>query len=124
MSGPERPDPRIEVWQESRSSWGWRYVLGEEKGEDLELPASTPEPSFEAAVDAAHLAYPGVPIRELEPPRPVPSRASRPLASTALAGAVTLALVAVAVRARRWWLVLLAPVVATGIAARLRRYLP
>lgn len=124
MSPQELPQPRVEVWQEATGSWRWRYVVGT-GSEQLELPSNNPDESYDAAVAAAHVAYPGVPVQPLPPERvPVEQQVSRRLLWTALTATVSLALMALALRARRWGMALIAPVIAAGVVSRLRRHLP
>ena len=122
MSEAER-GARVEVWQESDGSWRWRYVLDEEE-RHLELPANAPEPSYEAAVAAAHVAYPGTPVIRVAPEPTEPAELARRWMWPAVTGALSVALAGLAIRYRRWWLAPAAPFVAAGVVARLRRSLP
>lgn len=127
MSGTERAGPRIEVWREPEGEWQWRYLgVTEEEGEPLELEANEPEPELEGAIEAAKLAYPGVPIEVLHKHEHVPEAAADPQRPiwTAMTAGLALALAAVALRHRRWWTALAAPLIAAGVVAGLRRRLP
>lgn len=128
MSEHEQPPTvRVEVWEQAPGAWRWRFV--EEAGEEsLELAGNTAEPSEDAAVAAAELAYPGVPVRVLRRTRAAatvrkavdPRRWMWRGATATLA----LALAAVALRYRRWWFAPAAPFVAHGVVSRVRRRLP
>lgn len=129
MSEREEPRRWLEVWEEPVGSWRWRYVLdGDEQ--HLELASNNPEPSYDDAVAAARLAYPDVPVQrreraagEVAAGQLTPQTRDR-LLGYALTGGISLVLATLALRSRRWWLVLAAPIVASGVAARLRRSLP
>lgn len=132
MSEPEQSGPRVEVWEEAPGAWRWRYVVGEpgsDDGEGLELASTIPEPSRDAAVAAAELAYPGLPVRvqtgALTRARLAATPRSRLWwAWPAATAAVAVSLAAVAARYRRWWVLPLAPLLAHGVVSRLRRSLP
>jgi hypothetical protein len=124
MSQDEQPGPRIEVWEQAAGAWRWRYV--EDGAEErFELVSNTVEPTEDAAVAAAALAYPGVTVRVSEETggETLQHDAHRWLWAGATA-TLSLALAAAALRYRRWWFALVAPLVARGVVARLRRSLP
>jgi hypothetical protein len=126
-----RAGERIELWQDPGGMWRWAWVSGRpEDGDGLELPASEPVPTREEALAAARLAYPGLPVTD--PPagrHPAPDERSPDLRSRrwpwvlATVG-LTGALAGLGVRSRRWGVVAIAPVVAAGVVARLRRTVP
>lgn len=128
MSGDEqRAAPRIEVWREPNGEWRWRYLgVEKEDGELLELPANEAEPEQEGAIEAAKLAYPGVPIEVLHRHEHVPVAVADPTRPvwTGMAAGLALALAAAALWHRRWWTALAAPIVATAVVTGLRRRLP
>jgi hypothetical protein len=126
--------PRAEVWQQRDGAWRWRYVdVVEEDGEPLRLLSNEPESSEEEAVSAARLAYPGIPVHVLgtAPDEDAAQTAAldevtdphRWIWRGATAG-LSFTLAAVALRYRRWWVALAAPLLARGIVRRLRRRLP
>jgi hypothetical protein len=109
------------VWQQEDRRWRWRYVgVAEVDGEPLELLSNEPEPSEEEAVSSAELAYPGVPVEVRRNPVPPVREAPRQLVWTGATVALSLALAAVAMRYRRWWIAPLAPVLAHGVVSRAR----
>ena len=124
------PAERLEVWQDPGGLWRWAYVQGDPASDDggLELPASEPALTRDEALAAARLAYPGVPVTD-----PADDRAGPPAAAERRRGrrwpwrlatvALTGGLAALAARYRRWGIVALAPVLAAGAVARLRRQL-
>lgn len=126
----EEQGPRIEVWEVAPGAWRWRYLLGEPESEEgLALASNASEASREAAVAAAELAYPGVPIDVRTGPIERSRLAVAPRdrlwwvwPAATVTGA--LALTAVAARYRRWWAIPLAPVLAHGVVTRVRRQLP
>lgn len=127
MSGDERaPAVRVEVWQQAPGSWRWRFVEdGAGSGERLELRSNTVEPTEDAAVAAAALAYPEVPVCVHPGARSdVPPRERHRLIWAFATAALSVALAAAALRYRRWWMVPGAPFIAHGAVSRLRRSLP
>lgn len=137
MTPAERPgSEHVELWQDPGGLWRWAYVSGHpEDGEGLELPASEPVLTRDDALAAARLAYPGLPVTD--PPgdrHPAPGERSPDLHARDLRSrrwpwvlatvGLTGALAALAVRSRRWGVVAIAPVVAAGVVARLRRQVP
>ena len=123
----QRPPERVEVWEQAPGQWRWRFV--EDGGEaPLALASNTTEPSEAAALAAARLAYPGVPVEVRRRTRAqvvaaAPADPRRWLWTGATA-ALSLALAAVAVRYRRWWLAPVSPLLAHGVVSRVRRRLP
>lgn len=128
MSEHEQPpEVRVEVWEQAPGAWRWRFV--DDAGEvSLELSSNTTEHSQDAAVAAARLAYPDVPVEVLRRTRAATTaRAAADPRRWLWAGAtatLSLAMAAVALRYRRWWLAPAAPVIAHGIVSRLRQRLP
>jgi hypothetical protein len=109
------------VWQQDDGEWRWRYVgVVEEEGEPLELVSNEPEPSEEEAVSAARIAYPETPVEVRRRPVPPVQEDPRQLAWTGATVALSLALAAVAIRYRRWWIAPLSPVLAHGVVSRVR----
>jgi hypothetical protein len=54
----------LEVWQEPDGQWRWRYVEPAADGRPaFELPSAEHYDTSEAAIEAAEIAYPGVPAR-------------------------------------------------------------
>jgi len=111
----------VEVWQQDDGRWRWKYVgVADVDGEPLELLANEPEPSQEEAVSSAQLAYPDVPVEVLRRPVPPVREDPKQLVWTGATVALSLALAAVAVRYRRWWIAPLTPVLAHGVVVRVR----
>lgn len=127
MSEQEQPPAeRIEVWQQAPGQWRWRFV--EDGDASVELASNTTEPSEQAAVAAAELAYPGVPVEVRRRTRAQVEAAAaadpRRWLWTGATAALSLALAGVAVRYRRWWLAPVSPLIAHGVVSRVRRRLP
>lgn len=136
-AGPESSGAeRIELWRDSGGLWRWAYVSGHpDDGDGLALPANEPALTREDALAAARLAYPGLPVTDppdiREPARgeQAPDRLALDLRSSRwpwvlAAVGLTGVLAGVALRYRRWGAVAIAPVVAAGVVARLRREVP
>ena len=100
----------IEVWRDDRDLlWRWRYL-----GHDgTDLLAHRSFPTREAAVEAAGIAYPGVPIRDRPEAPPGPAHPVR-TAMIILAVLVVLATAGIA-------LLVFAAVFGTAVAVRGRQ---
>lgn len=89
----------VQVWQERRGAWRWRYLepaAGHgDAGSRADLPSHTDYPTAEAALEDARTSYPDVPV-EVE----VPPGDARESAVRRWAGRVAL-LVVVVLAARR-----------------------
>ena len=121
MSEQQRRTPRVDVWQQDDGKWRWKYVgVAEVEGVPLELLANEPEPSQEEAVSSAQLAYPDVPVEVHRRPVPPVQEDPKQLVWTGATVALSMALAAVAMRYRRWWIAPLAPVLAHGVVVRVR----
>ena len=115
--------PRVDVWQQDDGRWRWRYVgVAEVEGEPLQLLSNEPEPSQEEAVSSAELAYPGVPVEVHRRPVPPVQEDPKQLIWTGATLALSLALAAVALKYRRWWIAPLTPVLAHGVVRRARSW--
>ena len=115
--------PRLDVWQQDDGRWRWRYVgVAEVEGEPLQLLSNEPEPSEEEAVSSAELAYPGVPVEVQRRPVPPVQEDPKQLIWTGATLALSLALAAVALKYRRWWIAPLTPVLAHGVVRRARSW--
>ena len=97
MSKDGHPPARIQVWQERGAlhAWRWRYVVGESGNEELVLTSNDTEPSRDAAIAAALLAYPDTPIE----PRTLDEDTS----------------------SARGWKIAATPIIAAAVLARIRR---
>lgn len=82
-AGPHEGEPvgeRVEVWRQTDGAWRWQYVGP--GPEPVVIPSAAPTRSRQEAVDAACLAYAGLPLVGQEPDDASPSP-----------------------RGRRWWFV-------------------
>jgi hypothetical protein len=92
-----RSGASLRVHQRAVRAWSWTY---EEDG--LSLPAARTYPRLEDAVNAAHIAYPRVPIERIEhaPPRQ-PTRRRDPLLLKAAVWLLLLVLITMRLRRPR-----------------------
>jgi ubiquinol-cytochrome c reductase cytochrome b subunit len=95
--GVHRPDQLIHLWRNPDDTWRWRW-----NGSDEQLTSNEAYLSRDEAVEAARIAFAGVPIRQEDPPEGVilPAPEHRPGLGSRLVSAVVLAVLVVLGRRR------------------------